>query len=109
MARQSRYLGLLASAMGCADDAVSHYEAALEINERHGARPWLARTQADLARTLLPRDAPGDRERARELTGSALDTFETLGMEEPAERLRRAAAYPPRRRSLIVIQARASR
>ena len=86
----ARYLGLLASVMGRADDAVSHYETALAINERHGARPWLARTQADLARTLLARDAAGDAERARELAGMALDTFEALGMEEPAERLRRA-------------------
>ena len=88
----ARYLGLLASVMGRTDDAVSHYEAALITNERLGARPWLARTQADLARTLLARGAPGDAERARELAGMAHETFETLGMVEPAERLRRGMA-----------------
>ena len=91
----ARYLGLLASVMGRADDAVSHYEKARVTNERHGARPWLARTQADLARTLLARDAPRDAERAGELAGMALDTFEALGMREPAERLRRAVASRP--------------
>ena len=47
----ARYLGLLASAMGRADDAVRHLERALETNERLGVRPWLARTQADRNRS----------------------------------------------------------
>jgi tetratricopeptide (TPR) repeat protein len=88
----ARYLGLLASVIGRQDDAVSHYEKALETNERIGARPWLARSQADLTRTLLARAEPGDADRAGELARAALDTFRALGMEEPAVRLRRALA-----------------
>ena len=64
----ARYLGLLASVMGRADDAVRHFERALETNQRLGLRPWLARTQADLARTLLARGEPGDAGRAAELS-----------------------------------------
>ena len=86
----ARYLGLLASVMGRADDAVRHLERALQVNERLGLRPWLARTQADLARTLLARGALGDVDRAAELSRAALETFEALGMREPAERLRDA-------------------
>jgi DNA-binding SARP family transcriptional activator len=86
----ARYLGLLASAMGRADDAVRHLERALETNERLGVRPWLARTQADLARTLSARGMPGDVDRAGDLSRAALETFDALGMEEPAERLRHA-------------------
>jgi tetratricopeptide (TPR) repeat protein len=86
----ARYLGLLASAMGRADDAVRHLERALETNERLGVRPWLARTQADLARTLSARGTPGDVDRAGDLSRAALGPFDALGMEEPAERLRHA-------------------
>jgi len=86
----ARYLGLLASVMGRADDAVRHFERALETNERLGIRPWLARTQADLARTLLARGAHGDVDVAAELSRAALETYDALGMENPAERLRDA-------------------
>jgi tetratricopeptide (TPR) repeat protein len=86
----ARYLGLLASVMGRAEDAVRHFERALEANERMASRPWSARTQADLARTLLARRAPGDAHRASELSRSALQTFDALGMNDPAERLRDA-------------------
>jgi DNA-binding SARP family transcriptional activator len=86
----ARYLGLLASVMGRADDAVRHFERALETNERLGVRPWLARTQADLARTLLARGAPGDVDMAAELARAALETFDALDMKDPAERLRDA-------------------
>ena len=60
---------------------------ALEMNERLGVRPWLAHTQADLARTLLARGARGDLDRASELSRAALETFDALGMEGPADRL----------------------
>ena len=86
----ARYLGLLALVMGRSDDAVQHLEQALGANERLGFRPWLARTQADLARTLIRRGGPGDMERAAELYDTATESFVTLGMKEPAERLRRA-------------------
>jgi DNA-binding SARP family transcriptional activator len=80
----SRYLGILASTMSRWDDAQSHFEDALAMNERMGARPWLAHTQHDYARMLLARDEPGDRERAQELVHQALATYRELGIEPSA-------------------------
>ena len=45
----ARNLGLAAWTVERWEDAERHFEAALELNERVGARPWLARTQADRA------------------------------------------------------------
>jgi ABC-type branched-subunit amino acid transport system substrate-binding protein/streptogramin lyase/tetratricopeptide (TPR) repeat protein len=75
------YLGILASTMLRRDEAVEHFEAALEMNARIGARPWLAHTNYDYARTLIARGAEGDAERATELLDSALATCRELGME----------------------------
>jgi uncharacterized protein HemY len=79
----ARYLGLLAHVGNRWDEAARHFEDALAMNERMGLRPWLARTQGDLAATLLARDAPGDRERARALREAAQATCRELGMECP--------------------------
>jgi tetratricopeptide (TPR) repeat protein len=76
----SRYLGLLASTMSRWEEAASHFEDALAMNERMRARPWVAHTQHDYARMLLTRDGPGDRERARDLLSAALETALDLGM-----------------------------
>ena len=62
----SRYLGLLASTIGHRTDAAQHFEDALVMNERLGARPWIAHTQHDYARMLIARDLRGDRERAHD-------------------------------------------
>ena len=80
----ARYLGLLATTMGHWNEAAQHFENALAMNERMGARPWLAHTQHDYARTLLARDEPGDRERAQELLHQALATYRELGIEPSA-------------------------
>jgi tetratricopeptide (TPR) repeat protein len=45
----ARYLGVLAAALGRREDAERHLVAALELNRRIGAAPWVARTEADLA------------------------------------------------------------
>jgi tetratricopeptide (TPR) repeat protein len=82
----SRYLGILAASMTRFEDAASHFEFALTMNERMGARPWLALTQDDYARMLLLRGGPGHRERARELLDSAIATYRELGMETYAVR-----------------------
>jgi DNA-binding SARP family transcriptional activator len=87
----ARYLGLLATTMGHWNEAAQHFEDALEMNERMGARPWLAHTQHDYARTLLARDEPGDRERAQELLHQALATYRELGIEPSAAK---ASAVP---------------
>jgi tetratricopeptide (TPR) repeat protein len=82
----SRYLGLLATTLTHWDDAVAHFEDALEMNERMGARPWLAHTQTDYAQMLAARDDPGDRERAKELLDQALATYRELRMVSYAAR-----------------------
>jgi tetratricopeptide (TPR) repeat protein len=82
----SRYLGLLAALLGRFDEAASHFEQALSMNERMGARPWLAHTQEDYAQMLLARAAPGDGDRARALLEQALSAYRDLGMEPHAAR-----------------------
>jgi DNA-binding SARP family transcriptional activator len=86
MGSASRYLGLLATTMSRWDDAARHFEDALAMNERMGARPWLAHTQHDFARMLLTRDGPGARERAHELLDAALAIYRELAMETYAAR-----------------------
>jgi hypothetical protein len=51
------------------------------MNERMGARPWLAHTQRDYARMLLARDEAGDREHAQQLLDQALTTYRQLDMK----------------------------
>ena len=71
----ARYLAILTAALGD-DEAADHWFAAAERDHvRAVAPPWLARTRVDWAEQLLPR---GDRHRARELAGAALDAVGTL-------------------------------
>jgi DNA-binding SARP family transcriptional activator/tetratricopeptide (TPR) repeat protein len=81
----SRYLGLLATMTERWRDAERHFDAALAMNARMGARPWLAHTQRDYARMLRARDQPGDRARACELFDGALADYRELGIEPPRE------------------------
>ena len=90
----ARYLGILASTMSRWEDAARHFEDALEMNKRMGARPWLAHTQNDYARMLLARDRPGDRERAQELLEQALATYRELGMEPNAVKASSVTSMP---------------
>ena len=62
------------------DEAERHFTAALAMNERLGARPYLVQTRRSWASMLLDRDAPGDRERARELIAAGRAEAEELGM-----------------------------
>ena len=80
----SRYLGLLAAAVSRWDDAAHHFEEALAMNERMGARPWLAHTQLDFARMLLARDGAGDRERSQVMLEAGVASYRELGMETHA-------------------------
>jgi DNA-binding SARP family transcriptional activator len=83
----ARSLGLAAATTGCWEDAERHFAAAIELNERIGARPWLAHTRRDYARALDARGRPGDRASARELLAAARSTYRDLGMTRWAERL----------------------
>jgi tetratricopeptide (TPR) repeat protein len=82
----SRYLGLLAAMLDRHDEATTHYAAAVAMNESMGARPWLAHTQHDYARTLLTRHGPGDLKRAQKLIDQALSTYRDLHMNTYAEK-----------------------
>ncbi len=82
----SRYVGLAEDALGRPDAAVEWLMAAVADNRRWRARPWVAHAEGDLARVLLDRDGPGDRERAADLADRALDTATELGLGFIAER-----------------------
>jgi predicted ATPase/DNA-binding SARP family transcriptional activator len=79
-----RALGILAAMLGRDLDAVAHLEAAIDLNERTGARPWAACARVDLAEVVLAR---GDGVRARELLEEARTTASALGMRALANRV----------------------
>jgi len=80
----SQPLGVLATLLLRFDDAGRHFEEALRMNEKMGARPWIAHTQEHHARMLLRRNADGDRDRARNLLSRAQATYNELGMQDDA-------------------------
>jgi DNA-binding CsgD family transcriptional regulator len=83
----ARYLGLLATTMERWEDAAQHFEDALAMNARMGARPWLAHTQHQYAVMLLARHQPGDRDKAMSLLHEALTTASELGMQALERRI----------------------
>jgi len=83
----SRYLGALATTLGHWDTAAQHFEAALTMNARMEARPWLAHTQYAYATMLLARHQPGDAQQATALFDAALSTARDLGMHALEARL----------------------
>jgi hypothetical protein len=97
MGSVTHFLGRLAAVLSHREDAIQHYEAALETNERMGARPSLARTRYEYARLLLNRGpgawpgapVPEAQERhARGLLAEAERTTHQLGMAQLLERVR---------------------
>lgn len=80
MGSVAHHVGRLATQIERHSEAEAHFEAALEMNSRMGARPWLAHTQTDYAQLLLTRAAPGDGNRAATLLREARRTYEELGM-----------------------------
>jgi tetratricopeptide (TPR) repeat protein len=88
------HLGVLASALGRADDAVRHFERAERVHERLGAIAWLGRTRAELAGVLADRDLPADRDRIGGLLDAARATATELGMAGLLRRIDGLAARP---------------
>ena len=84
----SYYLGRVANAMGKSDEAERHFGYALTVHAQMPSPLLLAHTQRQYAAMLLGRGAPGDRERACELAGQALNTAERLGLPYLVERAR---------------------
>jgi hypothetical protein len=72
------HLGALCRVLGRTDEAVARLEHALEIEHAMNAAPFTARTNIELARTLM-RSLPPDHDRARELLLQARSTAERLG------------------------------
>jgi DNA-binding SARP family transcriptional activator len=79
-----RALGILAAMLGRDSEAVAHLEAAIELNEQTGARPWAAYARVDLAELLLER---GTDAQAHDLLEEARATTETLGMTALGKRI----------------------
>jgi tetratricopeptide (TPR) repeat protein len=85
-----RELALLADVLGRGEEAVGHFERAIQSHRAAGALPYLAHTQREFAAILLGRGEPGDRGRAGALLDEAVDTYRRLGMDrwlEQAETL----------------------
>ncbi len=74
------YLGLLAATMSKPDEATWHFEAALALDARMGARPLLARAQCDYARMLLGSGSSAAHAKAGRLLEQAIATARKLGM-----------------------------
>jgi tetratricopeptide (TPR) repeat protein len=83
----SRYLGMLAATLGEFDKAEAHFEHALEMNQRTGARPWLAHTKAQYSLLLRRRGGRGDSERAETLANDAWKIAAELDMVPLKRRL----------------------
>jgi predicted ATPase/DNA-binding CsgD family transcriptional regulator len=109
----SHYLGLLAATMSRWEEAEAHFQDALGMHIKMGAKPWLVHTRYEYARMLLarhsasvmPSQAPTSREKAASLLYEALLLSRDLGMraleervialqEQRKSRLKKATEYP---------------
>jgi ATP/maltotriose-dependent transcriptional regulator MalT len=84
----ARHLGLLATTMGLFDDAAAHYETALRLNERMGARVALVHTLQAYGAMLLTQSGRTSLGRARQLLERALAISDEVGMTYDAEQIR---------------------
>jgi DNA-binding CsgD family transcriptional regulator len=90
-----RYLGMLAATLGEWDRAEDHFERALALNHRMGARTWVAHTAYEYARALL---ACGQRARAEALVGEAVRLAEQIGLRALLDRIQALGMGAPRSR-----------
>jgi hypothetical protein len=81
--------GVLAACLQRWEDAARHFEHAVAMNDRLGARPAAVRTRRAYAAMLLDRNAPGDQPRAAALISAALAETEQLDMPAEAAKLQR--------------------
>ncbi len=88
----ARFLGQLSATMERWQDAEQHFERALAMSTRMGARPYVAHTQREYAEMLLAREEPADAERAAALLREAVQMADDLGMTLLSERARPALA-----------------
>ncbi len=90
----SGFLARLALVLGRRTEAARLFEEALELADAMGARPILARTQADYAAMLARTGRPADEARARRLLTEAAATATELGMQPLLERIEQLGAGP---------------
>lgn len=92
----ARPLGQLAATIGRWDDAARHFETALEVNQRLGALPALARTQLAYAAMLRRAQASTDaaQTRAATLLTEAAGTAARLGMKRLEQRIAELQRQP---------------
>ncbi len=83
-----RFLGMLASTSGNWAAAEGHFNAALDMDERLHAWPWLAHTKYEYALMLRERGRPQDRDRAETLFASAAASAERIGMSRLQQNIR---------------------
>ncbi len=91
----SHHLGLLAAELGRAGDAAAHFEKALAMNTRMGARPYVARTLYAYARALLGVGRDASRRKALRLLDECSGIADEIGLESLG---RKAAAMRPQLR-----------
>jgi tetratricopeptide (TPR) repeat protein len=70
------------------DEAVEAYELALTMNERMGARSWVAHTCHEFAEVLAARGGRDDERRAQALLGRASQLADELGLTALGNRLK---------------------
>ena len=76
----ARYLGMLAATMSDWQVAERHFNTALDLDARMGARPWLAHSQYEFAVMLLGQGKARDRRRALALIGKTVAMAQEIGM-----------------------------
>jgi predicted ATPase/class 3 adenylate cyclase len=84
----ARYLGMLCGTLGDWAAAEEHFAAALAMDERLQAWPWLAHTKHELALVLIARSRSRDRARAETLLGEAAASAERIGMPALQQKIR---------------------
>ena len=93
----ARHLGLLAATMGDTEGAGRHFREAIDLNQRMGARPYLAQALTDYAELLIGAGDADSRSDAIELLERAAGIYRTVGMRAHLERaeslLREATSF----------------
>lgn len=75
-----RVQGILAARLGRLDQAISHFETAMEFLLQVNTRPTIAWTEYDYAEALLRRNGPGDRSQSEALIAHASSICAEMGM-----------------------------
>ncbi len=89
-----RYLGMLAATLGEWERAEGHFEAALELNRRMGARTWLAHTAQQHA-AFLHRRGRGASDQAQALLREASALAREIGLATLTTRIEALSSPQP--------------